>query len=104
MTQEAFALSGLWPLSAEVVLANPLVTDEVVPESGRDWVSGRFFSQFEDHWMLATQCGFTVQTPNGQFIRPLNGFDLMPNRQTLLTTIQPGLMEYRVADFPRTTG
>ena len=33
MTQEAFRMSGLWSLGSEVVLANPLITDEAVPES-----------------------------------------------------------------------
>lgn len=40
-------------MNEQVVLQNPLVTDEVVPESGRDWVSGRFFSAPLDHWRLA---------------------------------------------------
>ena len=103
MTKEAFAKSGLWPLRAEVVLENPLITDEQAPEN-RDWVSSRCFSHPEDRWMLASQCGFNVQTPYGQFVRPLNSLDLVPSRPTLLTPIQPGLMEYRVIDFARTTG
>lgn len=97
--RESFIKSGLCPLNELVVTQNPLVSDEVVPESGRDWVSGRFFSAPLDHWRLAYEGGFVIPAFQTMCIRPLQAGDLVPRRRALLTPICPGLVSYQVMDF-----
>ena len=99
ISREAFMMSGLWPLNEHVVLQKPLVTDEEVPESGRDWISGKSFSAPWDHWRLSYEGGFVVPTFPVACIRPLQASDLVPRRRTLLTPICPRLISYQVLDL-----